>query len=529
MKKIALLTAIAIALILATSCQQNLNVGGDSTVTAPTILTATGGDGQVALTWSNSPNAVTYKVYYKKNAVTVTTSDNTGNKSLIATNSTTITGLDNGWTYAFAVVAVGTGNAVSTPSAVMTAATGGSAAMPTFTVPAGTYAGTTNVTISSTTPGASIAYSTTGTATRSSTVVSSGSSVAIASSETLSAIAFVPGWNTSEDSTANSAAYKIIDLYLLGKNTGGNPVTWQNGTASSALSGSGMIATGMTVAGGNVYVVGYGYGASLLYYTACYWKNGTRKDLIASPTTDSHGMAIAVDGSGNVYVAGSDESKHACYWVDNGSSVSAHSFSVSGVSEANAIALSGTDVYAAGYDYYALTQSGTRRACYWLNTGSKTWVSGQTDYESIAWGIAYNGSYVMTAGTQYGLAYNNALYWQGSNAYALPPGGGGSFGFSSFYSAGTLYVAGNYQGAYTNACYWTAVPGSSPTTAQVDLYKEATSTTARSIFLSGSDLYLAGLTYVSGAPAGCYWVGDKDHKVTVAGLNEADGIYVVDR
>lgn len=71
---------------------------------APTLLTATPGNGQVTLTWSSSTGASEYKVYFDTSSG-VTTSDNVLNVG----NTTSIvhTGLTNGTTYYYKVVAVG--------------------------------------------------------------------------------------------------------------------------------------------------------------------------------------------------------------------------------------------------------------------------------------------------------------------------------------------------------------------------------------------------------------------------------------
>ena len=81
------------------------------------------------------------------------------------------------------------------------------AATPTFSPVAGTYTGTQTVTISSTTSGGTIYYTTDGTTpTHGSSSISNGGTVSVASSLTLKAIESASGYN---DSAVGSAAYTI--------------------------------------------------------------------------------------------------------------------------------------------------------------------------------------------------------------------------------------------------------------------------------------------------------------------------------
>jgi hypothetical protein len=110
-------------------------------------------------------------------------------------------------------------------------------ATPTFNPPAGSYSSAQTVVISTTTSGASIAYTTDGSTPTESggtvthgTLLANGGSVSVASSETLKAIGFESG---DADSTVGTAAYTIGGTCVTASAGG----SWQD-TAMSSQSGS---------------------------------------------------------------------------------------------------------------------------------------------------------------------------------------------------------------------------------------------------------------------------------------------------
>lgn len=100
--------SLAVLMLVFTGC------GGDSTstpsVTAapakPTGITASGGDSQVAVSWSAVADATSYNIYYGATAGVTTT---TGTKVASATSPQAVTGLTNGIPYYFVVTAVNAG------------------------------------------------------------------------------------------------------------------------------------------------------------------------------------------------------------------------------------------------------------------------------------------------------------------------------------------------------------------------------------------------------------------------------------
>ena len=103
---------------------------------------------------------------------------------------------------AIAYLAGWTDSAVSSAAYKIT----GTVAAPTFSPVAGTYASAQSITISTTTAGASIRYTTDGSTPSSTVGILYSGPIAVSASTTLKAIAYLAGWT---DSTVNSAVYTI--------------------------------------------------------------------------------------------------------------------------------------------------------------------------------------------------------------------------------------------------------------------------------------------------------------------------------
>ena len=106
------------------------------------------------------------------------------------------------------------------------------AATPAFSVPAGTYKSAQSVTISDTTPGATIYYTTDGTTPTSNSSVYS-SAITVSSSETLEAIAAANGYSTSAVATA---AYVISPQVAPGFTVSGTAVSVSPGSTTGNIS-----------------------------------------------------------------------------------------------------------------------------------------------------------------------------------------------------------------------------------------------------------------------------------------------------
>ena len=157
-----------------------------------------------AATPTFSPVAGTYAA-----AQTVAISDTTtGAKIYYTTNGTTPTTSSTLYSSKITVSATETLNAIAVATGFSQSATGTAsytitppAAVPTFSPVAGSYTTTQTVTISDTTAGATIYYTTNGTTPTTSSTVYSGA-ITVSATETINAIAVATGYTTSSDAVA---------------------------------------------------------------------------------------------------------------------------------------------------------------------------------------------------------------------------------------------------------------------------------------------------------------------------------------
>ncbi len=220
--------ALNVATLLYSS-NQNLtrdNPGVGVRFTVPTVVNGkvyVAGEGQVSVygllngsqsvtaTPTFSPASGTYS-----SAQSVTISDATAGASIyFTTNGTTPTASSTPYTGAITVSASETLNAIAVASGYSTSAVGSAAytiqtqlvpaATPTFAPAGGTYTAAQTVTISDTTPGALIYYTTNGTTPTASSTPYTGA-ITVSASETLNAIAVAGGYATS---AVGSATYTI--------------------------------------------------------------------------------------------------------------------------------------------------------------------------------------------------------------------------------------------------------------------------------------------------------------------------------
>ena len=153
------------------------------------------------------------------------------------------------------------------------------------------------------------------------------------------------------------------------------------------------------------------------------------------------------------------------------------------------------------------------------------------DSSVIAIGYDAQGSVTLCGGYQGADLPDRAAAWQsGVSGKTLLGGGDHPIAYGGSFADRTLYLAGTYAGAYTNAMYWKISYGSgAPTLVNVDLYAAAHGTKAEGVVAVGSNIYICGQDDISGTPSAAFWVNDASHKTLISGLKEAFGIWVIER
>ena len=263
----------------------------------------------------------------------------------------------------------------------------------------------------------------------------------------------------------------------------------------------------------DVYVAGYQSDASGKH-TAIYWKNGIATTL-PDNNQGSQAYAIAVSGQ-NVYVVGTvSNGTHsvATIWK-NGSPVALTDGTINAY--AGGVFVAGSDVYVAGYD--------GRGAEYWKNGVPVVLTDGSEQAASNA--IFVSGSDVYAAGYEYqntqisptsSIVAPVATYWKNGTPVALANSSQPSVVWALFVSGSDVYASGYYQkdsSSAPTAAYW-------KNGALIPL-TEATNTGARSIFVSGPDVYSVG-DGNSVPQIAYYWKNATE--TPVSGAASASGVY----
>ena len=283
------------------------------------------------------------------------------------------------------------------------------------------------------------------------------------------------------------------DVYIGGSinsNTNGHetPVYWKNGILTNLSDGPKVSSvSSIYVSGNDVYASGIQSNGKTTIAT--YWKNGTAYALIEDSLKSSTAHSIAVV-DGIIHVAGyyyDDNKSKALYWRITSSGSWTDSLSTnSGNSGANALYVSGSTAYIAGWEE---NLAGKRVAKIWQVTSNQktegTDLSdGKFNAYSFALTIANNNTYVV------GIEYNSAdvaigRIWKNGSVTNL--------GYDADYIIPqTVAVSGNdvYVGGYE---YITkAIPVCWKNGSVTKLINGTKSGYVNSIAISGNDVYVVG-------------------------------------
>ena len=286
-------------------------------------------------------------------------------------------------------------------------------------------------------------------------------------------------------------------IYVAGDD-GANPVLWKNGNAT-VLSPTGGSASQLLVSGSDLYVAGITDQNFNNVLTPagpsgqpCYWKNGTQIN-IGNPAY-FHGGCCSIALAGNdVYFLTTSVWK-------NGQPAPPQ---VTGLANISSLFAAGTDIYCAGNDSLA-------HLAYWKNGTPNVLAQNP----SAVYCMFVSGSDVYMGGND---ANNTATYWKNGTPVQLHSANGYFVGSirSIFISGNDVYAVANVlqPSGYNIPAYW-------KNGVEQDLFLgNATYGYANSIFVSGSNVYVAGQT----SAGAVYWKNNSSTILSPKG--EANSIY----
>jgi uncharacterized repeat protein (TIGR02543 family) len=282
-------------------------------------------------------------------------------------------------------------------------------------------------------------------------------------------------------------------------------------------------ATGISVSGDDVFISGQQLAAvsPYPYSTAVYYKNNSiiRINQVAAQNQASdynYGCSAILVNDTVLYLCGFKLTKYGyerfpLFWATTTSQTASPSENyLTGTvwdksCTATGIFISGSDVYYSG-SYNSV-------ACYWKN-GTKNDLSG-----TAARSIAVSGSDVFVAGTANDSGSGDKpCYWKNSTRYILnattAPGSAGA-GIAVSSDGSKVHIVGNDSTG--KAKHWVYDPADNACLPDETF---ADGTSATSVFLYGSDVYISG---TDGTNA-CYWKNGV--KVVLYGGSSANSIFV---
>ncbi|HLA60457.1 MAG TPA: hypothetical protein VK622_16900, partial [Puia sp.] len=178
-----------------------------------------------------------------------------------------------------------------------------------------------------------------------------------------------------------------------------------------------------------------------------------------------------------------------------------------GYNAGTAIAVQDENVYIAGYDLITHNGISVTHAKFWKN-GIPTVLSDSNE-NSTAYAMALSGNDVYVAGFDYKNRPVKAVYWKNSSPVILTNSLGDANAFAIAVSGNDVHVAGVIWPDSTNitlAVYWK--------NGQLTKLGQDTMAVTSGIFLAGSDVYISGYAFQNGHYIACYWKNGSIVKLT---------------
>ena len=283
------------------------------------------------------------------------------------------------------------------------------------------------------------------------------------------------------------------DIYFVGEDSA-QAVYWKNGVKIKLGAGA---ASGIAIDGSSVYVGGTvvnGGGSGSINLPA-YWKDGVAQTLADANNGGSAGQPVIAGG--DVYLPGNigtGATTSAVYWK-NGQRVD---LDPGAPGAAWGMAVSGSDVYVIGV-LYGTVNGDTNLV--WKNGQrlSSTYVIGAKPYSQIF----VSGGYLYLLG-YYGYQINFGVL--------NPLSGSTGLANSMYLDGSTKYLAGTWSSAAgVRAVYWKDEEMDT-----LSIYPGTTYSTANTIVVAGTDVYIAGRDEAN-ANLAVYWKNGVEETLTKQG------------
>jgi hypothetical protein len=279
---------------------------------------------------------------------------------------------------------------------------------------------------------------------------------------------------------------------------GNNAVLWNNGSTSylSDIANGPSNARAVLVSANNVYVCGFEYD-SRGNRLATIWDNGVAASL-PSPTSNSTISAIFVSGN-DIYAIGIGYNSfngpiYLLYWKNEVATILDSNVAAGNILDnpaaLNCIYVSDSNVYIGGNNH--------TNACYWVN-GMVTNLNAYSTCTSLV--VFGSDVYAVSNQTVNGISV--PTYWKNGTPVVLTyPSNSNTYAQSIFVSGSDVYVAGeesNNGNSNSSFAVWQngvllPTKGTQNDTAYVE-----------SIQVSGQDVYVAGAEKINGAFVSVYW------------------------
>jgi len=316
----------------------------------------------------------------------------------------------------------------------------------------------------------------------------------------------INGTNFSSITSANEVKFNGVAAAVTaateGKITATVPVGATSGIITVSVSGktasSSTVFTILANESAHVYISGYRIETSMT--VAKYWKDGSPVILSQSNSVAEGATSIAIGGDSDVYVVGNlyEQPLSTMEYWKNGNLASIHNNTLM---NANSIAVSGNDVYVAGF--ISDSTLAYSAAVYWKNDSVYKLSAGA--------GVLFSAHAIIVEGSDVYVAWDLknsngnhiAKYSKNGVSVTLTDSSVDAHVTCIAVSGNDIYVGGfidNLSNSTSRAVYW-------KNGSEVTLTDGTNTSTVTGIAISGNDVYFSGVEFNQGNtnPVAKYW------------------------